>query len=268
MRTWIQLISGTVGGHTGRLTLSLGALCLSALVAAQPVPVTIAAEDDWAPYSSMKKDGSGPEGFAPDLVRAVFKLKGIDVKFVTVPFTRCLHLVKTGKVVACFDTTMTDENRNEFYWHPTPIFEEGLAKIALSDAPADNLSAKDLEGSTVGITTGYTYPSDFMRNLKIKKFEANSDDHLVKMLMAKRVKFVVMNTLPGLLRIKNDKATAGKIKPVGLLSKDGFWLNFSKSHPDGKRLSEVFEAGLQEFKKSGQYDKLNTDFRARLGVPP
>jgi polar amino acid transport system substrate-binding protein len=249
-----------------RLLGGLCALSLSWAVCAQNPTITIAAEDDWAPYSSMKADKSGPEGFSPDLVRAVFKLKGVDVKYVAVPFVRCLQMVKTGKAVACFDTTITDENKDEFYWHKTPIFEEGLAIFGLVDGAKTDLTTLGLEGSTVGITTGYTYPTDFMLNKKIKKFEANSDEQLLKMLAAKRVQFVILNTMPGLMRIKNDASLKGKIKQVGLISKDGFWLNFSKIHPDGKRMAEVFEAGLLEFKASGRYDKMQADFKQRLGV--
>jgi polar amino acid transport system substrate-binding protein len=128
------------------------------------------------------------------------------------------------------------------------------------------LDAAGLEGSTVGVTNGYTYPTDFMHNEKIKKTQANSDDQLIKMLLAKRVKFILLNTMPGILRIKNDKNAAGKIKQVGVISNDGFWLNFSKSHPDGKRMSELFESGLQEFKVSGQYEKMLAEFRRHVGV--
>jgi polar amino acid transport system substrate-binding protein len=241
-------------------------ICLSAGASAQTPTITVAAENDWAPYSSIKADGSGPEGLSPDLVRAVFKLKGVNVKYVTVPFARCLQLVKTGKAVACFDTTITDENRDEFYWHPTPIFYDGLAIFSLNDFQGGSLDAAGLEGSTVGVTNGYTYPTDFMHNEKIKKTQANSDDQLIKMLLAKRVKFILLNTMPGILRIKNDKNAAGKIKQVGVISNDGFWLNFSKSHPDGKRMSELFESGLQEFKVSGQYEKMLAEFRRHVGV--
>jgi polar amino acid transport system substrate-binding protein len=250
-----------------RLQAGLCALSLASAAYAQNPTITIAAEDDWAPYSSMKADKSGPEGFSPDLVQAVFKLKGVDVKLVAVPFVRCLQMVKTGKAVACFDTTITEENKDAFYWHKTPIFEEDLAIFALSEFTQSGLTTPRLEGSTVGITTGYTYPTDFMQNKKIKKFEANSDDHLLKMLVAKRVQFVILNTMPGLLRIQNDARTKGKIKQVGLISKDGFWLNFSKVHPDGKRMADVFEAGLLEYKASGRYEKMQTEFKQRLGVP-
>ncbi|WP_367847186.1 substrate-binding periplasmic protein [Rhodoferax sp. WC2427] len=250
-----------------RLQVGLCAWGLATAACAQNPTITIAAEDDWAPYSSMKADKSGPEGFSPDLVRAVFKLKGVDVKMVAVPFVRCLQMVKTAKAVACFDTTITDENKDEFYWHKTPIFEEGLAIFALADTPQTGLTTLGLEGGTVGITTGYTYPTDFMQNKKIKKFEANSDEHLLKMLLAKRVQYVILNTMPGMLRIKNDASLSGKVKQVGLISKDGFWLNFSKTHPDGKRMADLFEAGLLELKASGRYDKMYADFKQRLGLP-
>jgi polar amino acid transport system substrate-binding protein len=174
-------------------------------------------------------------------------------------------MVKTGKAVACFNTTITEENKNEFIFHKTPIFEEGLAIFGPVEGSKTGLTTAGLEGSTVGITTGYTYPTDFMQNKSIKKFEANSDEHLLKMLMAKRVQYVILNTMPGMLRIKNDASTAGKVKQVGLISKDGFWLNFSKVHPDGKRMAELFETALLEFKASGRYEKMQTEFKQRVG---
>lgn len=249
-----------------RLGLLLGSLALVGSLHAAPTSITVAAEDDWPPYSSKKAGSSEPEGFTPDLVRAVFKSKGVDVKFETVPYSRCMQLVKTGKVMACFNTNMNEENKNDYHWHATPIFDEGVSFFALTEVQGTKLTTKDLEGSTVGVTSGYAYSPEFMRNEKIKKFEANSDDHLLKMLMARRVKFALINTLPGLLRIKNDPAYNGNIKEVGVLNVHGFRLNFSKADPDGKAMADLFEAGLVEFKKSGKYDKMMADFKQRLGL--
>ena len=86
------------------------------------------------------------------------------------------------------------------------------------------------------------------------------------MLMAKRVDYVILNTMPGWLRINKDPKLKGKIKQVGLISNDGFWLNFSKANPHGKALAQIFEAGLQEMKKSGEHDKMYQAFRQRTGV--
>lgn len=231
------------------------------MASVQAETVTVAAEDDWAPYSSLKPDRSGPVGLSPDLVRAAFRTQHIDVRFVVVPFSRCLHYAETGTVVACFNTSRTEANKDTFYWHPTPLFQEELGIFARSEAPNSGLTKKDLEGQTVGVTIGYTYPALFMDNPRITKLSAVSDANLLKMLAARRVNYILLNTMPGYYRLKHEPALAGKIKRVGAISVDSFWLSFSKTHPDGKRLCESFEKGLKAIKANGQYDSMMAAFR-------
>lgn len=226
--------------------------------------VTVAAEDDWAPYSSMRADRSGPEGLAPALVKAAFKTQDVEVQFQVVPFSRCLHYAEKGSVVGCFDTTRTEANKDQFYWHPTPLFREELGIFGRVDAPSRELTQKDLEGQTVGVTIGYTYPTDFMQNPRITKLSATSDGNLVKMLVARRVNYILLNTMPGYYRIKYEPALKGQIKRVGAIRLDSFWVSFSRAHPDGKRMSEVFERGLQAIKANGEYDRMMQAFKLEL----
>lgn len=226
--------------------------------------VTVAAEDDWAPYSSMRADRSGPEGLAPALVKAAFKTQDVEVQFQAVPFSRCLHYAEKGTVVGCFDTTRTAANKDLFYWHPTPLFREELAIFGRTDAPSRELTQKDLEGQIVGVTIGYTYPTAFMQNPRIIKLSAASDGNLVKMLVARRVNYILLNTMPGYYRIKSEPALKGQIKRVGAIRLDSFWVSFSRAHPDGKRMSEVFERGLQAIKANGEYDRMMQAFKQEL----
>lgn len=236
-------------------------LCASAMATEV---VTVAAEDDWAPYSAMRADRSGPEGLAPALVKAAFKTQNVEVRFEVVPFSRCLHYAEKGTVVGCFDTTRTEANKDRFYWHPTPLFQEELAIFGRADAPARELTQKDLEGETVGVTIGYTYPTDLMQNPRIIKLSATSDGNLVKMLVARRVNYILLNTMPGYYRIKSEPALKGQIKRVGAIRLDSFWVSFSRAHPDGKRMSEVFEKGLQAIKANGDYDRMMRAFKQEL----
>ncbi|MFP6797685.1 MAG: transporter substrate-binding domain-containing protein [Pseudomonas sp.] len=226
--------------------------------------ILIAAEDDWAPYSAKRADSPEPDGFTPTLVREIFARSNIEVEFVTVPFSRCLHYAETGHTVACFNVTITEANRNKFYWHPTPMFHEGLAIFALRGRFQPELNSKDLENHTVGITNGYTYPTDFMQNPKIERAVAQSDTNLMNMLIKGRVDFIVMNTLPGQLRILDEKF-GSQIERVGMISLDGFWLSFSKNHPDGERLSKIFEEELNRLIVSGRVAELELNMKARLG---
>ncbi|UGA38508.1 transporter substrate-binding domain-containing protein [Chromobacterium haemolyticum] len=169
-------------------------LAVAAQADASPPSLLIAVEDDWPPYSERGADGA-PQGLAPQLAREAFRRQGVLVSFVLVPFARCLMLARVGRVAGCLSATITDDNRGQFWWHPTPMFTEELAIFSLAAADA-GLSLRDLAGRRVGITQDYTYPSAFMRDSKIIKSVAHSDDDLIRMLLARRVDYVLMNTRP------------------------------------------------------------------------
>ncbi|CAN5877814.1 transporter substrate-binding domain-containing protein [soil metagenome] len=252
--------------RTSRRTLS-HFLCtlligLAPLVAAAET-VVIAAEDDWAPYSSLPPNKSAPEGFAVDLVREAFKSQGIDVKFESVPFTRCMFLAKTGAVAGCFNASPVDDSRGEYVWHTTPMFKEDLAIFGLTSNPRRDLSLKDLEGKTAGYTLGYICPGDFMSNNRIRKRGVKSDKLLLNMLLAGRVDYILMDLVPGEMRVSADPAARALIKPVGTVSTNGFWLAFSKKRPDAQRLADTFEKGLQDMKTTGRYQALGEELRRR-----
>jgi polar amino acid transport system substrate-binding protein len=86
----------------------------------------------------------------------------------------------------------------------------------------------------------------------------------MNMLIKGRVDFIVMNTLPGQLRILDEKF-GSQIERVGMISLDGFWLSFSKNHPDGERLSKIFEEELNRLIVSGRVAELELNMKARLG---
>lgn len=238
---------------------------------AAPPKIVIAVEDDWAPYAAAVASGGKPgskveaEGFAVDLVRAVFASKGVQVEFLTVPFARCMLYAKDGRAVGCFNATITDDNRADYHWHEPSMFEEELSIFARSESTRDKLSLKDLKGQRVGYTLGYTYPSEFMHDNSITKYSATSDQLLLKMLVSGRVDFILLNRTPGYLRISTQPEFQGKAKHVGVISLDAFWIAFSKKHPEGKPMAELFGQGLADMKRNGSYQRMLQDFRQRVG---
>jgi len=228
-------------------------------------PLVIGAEDDWAPYCVRDKESGQPKGLAPDMVTAIFAEEGIEIAFRSLPFARCMHDAKNGKLAGCFNATITEENRYHYYWHDTPMFEEDLAIFALASEQGRDLKLTSLEGKTVGITLGYTYPTDFMENPRITRFQAKSDTQILEMLVRGRVDYILMNGMPGYLKIQQKKLE-GKVIKVGKLSTDGFWLAFSRNHPQGEVLAKRFEEGLQKIKNKGIYEQLMRHFETQLGV--
>lgn len=222
--------------------------------------ITIGAEDDWPPYSYRVAGQTEPQGLTPRLVRQAFASQGVSVRFRVVPFARCMMEAEKGTLVACFNVSRTAANQALYHWHPTPMFEEELAIFARrspdTSPPMRQLGLDDLHGSSVGITVGYTYPTDFMRDPAIRRIEATSDRSLLRMLAAGRVDHALVNTLPAYHRVAHVPELQGRVARVGSLRVDGFWLSFSKAHADGARLAGVFEQGLQSLRRSGEHARL------------
>ena len=225
--------------------------------------VTLGAEDDWPPYSFKRPDGS-LQGITPRLVQAALKVRGIEARFEVLPFTRCMRDAEEGRLAACFNATITAENKALYQWHPTPLFVEELGIFGKMRPGGRTLGAKDLEGRTVGITRGYTYPSEVVKNPRIKIVEAGSDLQLMKLLRSGRLEFALLNTLPAYWRVQQDASLKGQVERVGAVSQDGFWLAVSRKHPQGTALAREIEAGLQQLKTSGDYERLLTQVRQEL----
>jgi polar amino acid transport system substrate-binding protein len=252
------------GGSVMRLFLIISFMCLAAKLHAETVIIN--AEDDWAPFSSMRADKRGVGGLSPNLVKAAFNSQGVDVQFNPVPFARCLNEVEHGKVVGCFDTSITESNKHKFIWHKTPLFEEGLSIFSLSESHEANLTPRDLEGKLVGLTHGYSYPNILMDNKKILKDNSPFDDTQLKKLILKRIQYAVINTTPGTLLINANPNYRGKIKIVGLVETSVFYINFSKTHKDGQRMANIFEKGMQKIKADGTYKKIEHEFKIKNGL--
>lgn len=218
--------------------------------------IEIGAEDDWPPFSSKGRSTSEPEGVAPTLVREAFQAVGIAVRFSTLPFARCMQYAESGQVVGCFNATRLPSNEHTYCWHPTPMFHEELAIYAAAPAGPVDLGVSDLLGRRVGITIGYTYPGEIMDNPRIHRHLVKSDDQLLKLLATGRVDFALLNATPAARRLAASPRLFGAIHRVGSISMDGFWLAFSKKHPDAIEMCRAFETGLQSLQRSGRYRSL------------
>lgn len=229
--------------------------------------LTIAAEDDWAPYAYRAEGVAEVQGLAPDLVRAAFATQGVQVQFDVLPFSRCLLHAERGKAAGCFNVTRTEANAAQFCWHPTPLFTEELGIFGRPSGRATRpLTEQDLVGKRVGITLGYTYPTSFMTHPRIQRFSAASDGNLIQMLVAGRVDYILLNTMPGYHRLQ-QLARIGQVVRVGALGQDSFWLAFSKTHPEGPRMCEVFERGLRAMRANGAYDRAMRAFHQQWQQP-
>lgn len=245
------------------LRLALFIIANLILSSAFATTVVINGEDDWAPYSFASKDYKNVEGLAPQIVRAAFKAQGITAVIRPVPFARCLHEVDQGKAIGCFDTVISSETKDKFIFHSTPLFKADIVVYGpLSENPR-HFTYKDLEGKTVGITNGYTYPTELITNKKIIHSPGPTEKSQVEKVANGRIQYAVLWGLTGAHLLKERPDLALKVKPLGVISSTDLYLSFSKKHKEGAKYAAVLEKGLQKIIADGTYERILKDFYSR-----
>lgn len=234
--------------------------------AAVPVPVpVIGVEDDWPPFAWIEKPGQAPRGYSVEVVRQAFGEMGVAVQLAPMPFARCMHEARTGRLAGCFNSIFNDETRSDYLLPAAPLVHEPLVVLTRASAPRENIDAKALEGRTVGFIQSYHYPDWFTNNKAIVRVPASSDVALLRMLERGRIDFVMYGATAAAWRLQiAPELSDVKVRVAAQLSNDGFGIAFSKSHPQGEALRRDFELGLSRLQAG---DRLKELQRRHLPAP-
>lgn len=227
----------------------VGAL-LMGFAQAAPVLIPIGAEDDWAPFSSVKN--GKPVGLAVDIVSAIFAEAGIPVQLVAVPYERCMKETLAGLLAGCFDSTPDAKLLRDYYFHAKPLFSDPTLILAPSAATQKALTVKDLRGKHVAITHGYTYGDEFESDKAIVRKVVPGDINALRMLAAGRVEYAIV--YKGILAQLQRGAAASikdQITPVGQVQMNNLFLSFSRSYPGSPELVRRFEVAHAKLVANG-----------------
>jgi polar amino acid transport system substrate-binding protein len=227
---------------------------------AQPAPIRIGAEDDWAPFSSVK-DGK-PHGMAVDLVKAIFTEAGLAVEIISLPYKRCLEETRLGRIAGCFDTLPDAQLRKDYLFHSSPLFSDPILILTRSDNPVVVMDLKALEGQKVIITHGYTYGDAFERNTAVKRVVAGHDISALRMLNAKRGDYaLVYQRITNLLLRTEVQSLGGKIKPVGQLTHADLYIAFSRNYPEVGELMRRFDVAHARLLKNQTIQNIDRQWK-------
>ena len=249
------------------LLLPLLALPAAAGVA-QARTVVIGAEDDWYPYSA--EVNGRPEGITVELVTAAFRAVGIDVKLESVPYVRCMAQTKSGKLLACFNTTRTDQIESDYAWPARPMFDERFLIWARADAPpprTGGLQVRDLEGQPVAVTRGYEYGSEFDGNGRIVRVVTSHDENNFRLVLKGRATYTLAPDINARLLFKRQPDLAGQFKVVGQLSAYGLYTAFSRRHPQSAEMLAAFDEGMKIIQANGVAKAIHERWRLKATAP-
>lgn len=227
-------------------------LLLALAPAASAETITIGAEDDWAPYSSVV-DGKA-HGFSVDVVREAFAVVGVTVHFEVLPYARCLAKAKAGKIVGCFNAVPNGMISPSYLWHAQPLFMTQMNVYGLAGTRERGMNPARLEGKLVGVARDYEYGDEFDLNTKINRKVVEKNEQGFRLLLAKRIDYMAAERrIADALFLKYPQDFAGKFVVAGTVATPGLYLAFTRNSPGGAAYLARFNRGYAVIRGNGRY---------------
>ncbi|WP_110955311.1 basic amino acid ABC transporter substrate-binding protein [Anaerosinus massiliensis] len=208
---------------------------------------------DFAPFEFQDVNGKEYVGFDMDLIRAVGKEMGYEVKIQNINFDGLIPAMEAGNIdVIISGMTITEERANKVQFSK-PYYQSGLT-IAVKTDNQDIQSFKDLEGKSIAVQIGTTGAMEAkkIKDAKVKEFNSSADTFME--LKIGGVEAVVND------RPVNDYYLAqGGSKEAKVLSEiltaEDYGIAVSKKNQE---LAKQIDAALDKLKENGEYDKIYT----------
>ncbi|MEZ7198035.1 substrate-binding periplasmic protein [Pseudodesulfovibrio karagichevae] len=229
------------------------ALCVVSSAYAESLVV---ASDEWCPYNC----GSGDEreGYAVDVLRAIFEPAGIAVDYRIMGWERAVEEARRGHVEAVIGAT-TDEAVG-FVFPDEPIGVDFFAFYVRAGDPWRYVAPDSLRGKSLGVPAGYTLASAIEKysedpKNKLDLYRAGRErpsEHNLQLLME------------GRLDVVGDEAqvvcylahSMGLLKSIEYAGNDGdhvkLYIAFSPADTRSARHAALFDEGIRSLRESGR----------------
>ncbi|MEH6405508.1 MAG: transporter substrate-binding domain-containing protein [Sneathiella sp.] len=230
------------------------AAALSFATSVSAETITIANGNDYAPFTDQKlKRG----GIASHLVEEAFKAAGWTSKYKWLPWKRGYDLTKKAEIDAAIPWAHNEE-RAPFFLFSDSIMSMNEQIWASADSNAKSYS--DLEGKKGCLPLGYIQPDYLVSMMKAGTVKLDTPKDMTtcfKKLQAKRIDFIIANSMQAASIIKKAAIDPNSVKPA-ITSPDisEAYVIVSKDHPKGKDIIAAFNKGLAALKASGEYDAI------------
>lgn len=221
------------------------------------LPVRIAAEDNWPPFS----DENG-KGLSTQLVSAAFARSGYRIETIAVPYARALHYTAQGKTEACWNVTRQANTERDYLLHQQPLFQAASSFYFHGVAKNYRSVAEIPDGTVVGVILGYEYGDLFEQHKKrFQLVEVSTHPQLIALLQHDKVQLAIFFddvlayylAQPALRQIRLEKGQLNHVSDI--------YVAFSRVSPRSEVLAQALDAGLKELQRNGDYQRLLRQFR-------
>jgi polar amino acid transport system substrate-binding protein len=222
-------------------------------------PTLRLANGEWIPFTGKDLPNFGCDS---QVVTEAFSTIGYTVVFDFFPWARAYRLGETGERDGTIEWDDTPEHRKAFFISAEPLSDQDWVFFYRNDHPFKWKTLDDLEGMTVGITSGYVYSDvfrEFVKKGNVNFEEASSDEANFQKLLAGRIDVFPMEKSVGNYLIRktfspdDQKRISYDPNP---LHKFYPYLLLSRVNPLNAELMEQFNTSLRNLKNSEKYKEI------------
>ncbi|MES0884797.1 substrate-binding periplasmic protein [Roseibium sp. SCP14] len=199
---------------------------------------------EWPPFISQHAPGFGLHS---QKVTEVFKSRGHDAQFEFLPWRRSLALTKQGSLAATFSWSYVKARTADYHYPKTPIDTlKDVYFYAKHRFPEElpPLSFEDLKGrglTVVGIA-GYWYQEP-LEKIGVTFQSVATEEQAWTMLLHGRADIYIENDIVGREHSRTilgqEAAGIGMSEPIRI---EPLFILFSKNHPDGAKMLEIWDS--------------------------
>ncbi len=253
-KRWCMLWSGLV---FFTLAFGAGANTTTAPAEQSKLPVLIAAEDNWPPFSDEKG-----KGLSAVLVSAAFARSGYRIETVVVPYARALHYTTQGKTDACWNVTRQANTERDYLLHQQPLFQAPSSFYYRQVAKNYRTVAEIPDGTLVGVIRGYEYGDLYEQHKqRFELIEVSTHPQLISLLQHNKIELAIFFddvldyylAQPAFAQVTVQKGQLNHVSDI--------YVAFSRAGPRSEELAKALDAGLMELQRTGDYQRMMRKFK-------
>ncbi|MCP3923633.1 MAG: amino acid ABC transporter substrate-binding protein [Desulfobacterales bacterium] len=220
------------------------------------------------PPFEFVKDGDA-FGVDVDIVKAIFSKMNIEFEIEFYPWKRAWFMVEKGQADAVFSTSRKEFRKPYLHYPKEDMWESNYVffkKIGNNKEVSIGYNEALKKKYRVGVIHGHSYDKSFWDaypnqsdgSLNSNLYAASSVDLNFRLLSMDRIDVFIVDRIVGSYVVKSKNLQNKIFSSNKVLFSKGYPMPFVKksSYPNIKRISEVFEEHLIEFKKSKEYQKI------------
>lgn len=211
----------------------------------------VGSDTAFAPFEFQDEKSKEYVGFDMDLIKAIGKQLGYEVKVQGTGFDGLIPALEAGQLDAVISAMTITPERGKKVNFSKPYYTSGLSIVVKSDNAAVK-EFKDLEGKRIAVQIGTT-GADFAKKIKDAKIrEFNTAPEAFLELKAGGVDAVINDLPVNEYYIARMGSKDAKIVGQPLNAED-YGIATAKKNTE---LAQKIDKALDELKKNGEYDKI------------